>query len=50
MGPSKTRPFDPFAAAVVSLGKSGRYQNRPVSVDAKSRFKFASFSSVKGWI
>ena len=43
MGPSKTRPFKPFATAVVSLGKSGRYQNRPVSVDVKSRFRWPRF-------
>ena len=36
----------------MSLGTSGRSQNRPVSVDAKTRksqFTLASFSSVKGW-
>ena len=43
MGPSKTRPFEPFAAAVVSLGKSGRYQNRPVSVDAKVGSRWPRF-------
>ena len=26
MGPSKTGPSGPFATALVSLGKSGRYQ------------------------
>ena len=26
MGPSKTEPSGPFATALVSLGKSGRYQ------------------------
>ena len=52
MGPSKTGPSGLFATALVPLGKSGssgRYQNRLVSVDAKSKFMLVSFSSVLGW-
>ena len=44
----KTRS-GPFATTLVSLGNSGRYQNRLVSFDAESQFTLASFSSVKGW-
>ena len=49
MGPFKPGPSGSFAKALVSFGKSGRYQNRPVSVEAKSQFTLVSFSSVKGW-
>ena len=41
MGPPKTRPFEPFAMALVPLGKSGMYQHRTVSVGAKSQFTVA---------
>ena len=49
MGPSKPGPSELFATDLVSLGKSGRYQNRPASVDAKSQFMLVLFSSVLGW-
>ena len=56
MDPFKTGPTRLFAAALVSLGKSGRFSlgvvpkptaiiiaNRPVSFDGKSQFTIASF-------
>ena len=41
----QTGPSGAFATALVSFGKSGRYQNRPVSVEAKSQFTLVCLKS-----